>query len=78
MVLSFDFVHQAMMVVSKRLLLVMQDLETMSIRKSRFLWEEHGWMEQEVAALWWVDELRRKLESTHRESQDRSVEATRA
>ena len=47
----------------------------MSIRKSRFLWEEHGWMEQEVAALWWVKELRRKLESTHHESQDRSTEA---
>ena len=50
----------------------------MSIRKSQFLWEEHGRMEQEVVALWRVDELRRKLESTHRESQDRSVETTGA
>ena len=78
MVLTFGFIHQAMTVVSKRLLLVAQDLETMSIRKSRFLWEEHGRMEQEVAALQRVNKLRRKLESARRESQDRSVEATGA
>ena len=67
-----------MTVVSKCLLLVAQDLETMSIRKSQFLWEEHGRMEQEVVALQWVNKLRRKLESARRESQDRSVEATGA
>ena len=42
----------------------------MSIRKSLFLQKEHGWMEQEVVALWRVNELRHKLESTHHESQD--------
>ena len=35
-------------------------------------------MEQEVMMLWWVDELRRQLESTHRESQDRAAEASGA
>ena len=34
MVLSFDLIHQAMTVVSKCLLLVAHDMETMSIRKS--------------------------------------------
>ena len=44
MVLSFDFIHQAKMVVSKCLFLVAQDLETMSIRKSWFLRDEQvGW-----------------------------------
>ena len=47
----------------------------MSIHKSRFLWEEHGQMEQEVMASWWVDELRHQLESTHHESQDQAAEA---
>ena len=42
----------------------------MSIRKSWFLWEEHGRMEQEVVALRQVDELRHKLESARREFQD--------
>ena len=42
----------------------------MLIRKSQFLWEEHGLMEQEVVALRLVDELRHKLESTCCESQD--------
>ena len=50
----------------------------MSIHKSRFLQEEHGWMEWEVAMSWWVDELERQLESTRRESQDRAAEATGA
>ena len=59
-----------MTVISKRLLLVAQDLEMMSIRKTRFLWEEHGRMEQEVAVLCQVDELRHKLESTRHESKD--------
>ena len=68
MVLSFDFIHQAVMVISKCLLLVTQDLEMMSICKSRFLREEHGRMEQEVVALWWVNELRHKLQSARRES----------
>ena len=27
---------------------------------------------------WWVNELERQLESTHRESQDRAAEATKA
>ena len=76
MVLSFDFIHQAVTVISKCLLLVTQDLETMSIRKSWFLREEHGRMEQEVAVLQQVDELRRKMEFAHSESQDRSAEAT--
>ena len=47
----------------------------MSIRKSRFLREEHGQMEQEAVVLWWVDKLRHKLESTHSESQDWAAEA---
>ena len=58
------------MVVLARQLLVLQDLEMMSIHKSRFLWEEHGRMEQEVVALRQVDELRHKLESARREFQD--------
>ena len=66
------------MVVSAHLLLVSQDLEMMSIHKSRFLWEEHGWMEQEAVALRWVDELMHKLEFAHRESQDQVAEVTRA
>ena len=41
----------------------------MLIRKSQFLWEEHGLMEQEVVALWRVNELKHKLESAHHESQ---------
>ena len=32
-------------------------------------------MEQEAVVLWRVDELRHKLESTRRESQDQSAEA---
>ena len=67
-----------MTVVSKHLLLVAQDLETMSINKSRFLQEEHGQMERYVAALRQVDELRHELKVAHRESQDRVVEATGA
>ena len=47
----------------------------MSIRKSRFLQEEHGWMEQEAVVLRQVDELRHELESTRRESQDWVVKA---
>ena len=58
------------MVVSAHLLLVSQDLVMMSIHKSWFLWEEHGRMEQEAVALWWVNELRHKLESARRESKD--------
>ena len=50
----------------------------MSIRKSRFLWEEHGRMEQEATTSRWVDKLRHQLESTRRESQDRATEATGA
>ena len=50
----------------------------MSIRKSRFLQEEHGRMEQQAVVLRWVDELRHKLESTRCESQDWVAEATRA
>ena len=50
----------------------------MLIRTSRFLWEEHGRMEQETTALWRVDELRHRLESTHRESQNWAAEATGA
>ena len=42
----------------------------MSIRKSQFLQEEHSRMEQEAVAVWRVDELRHKLESARRESQD--------
>ena len=45
-------------VVSACQLLVSQDLEMMSIRRSRFLWEEHSRMEQEALASWWVNELR--------------------
>ena len=41
----------------------------MSIRKSLFLRKENGWMEQEVVALWRVNELKHKLESAHHESQ---------
>ena len=50
----------------------------MSIRKSHFLQEEHGRMEQEATTLWQVDDLRHQLESTRRESQDRAAEATGA
>ena len=57
------------MVVLVCLLLVSQDLETMSICKSRFLREEHGRMEQEAMMSQWVDELRHQLESAHHESQ---------
>ena len=46
----------------------------MSIHKSRFLWEEHGRMEQKATTSHWVDELRHQLESTHHESQDRAAE----
>ena len=35
-------------------------------------------MEQESMALWWVDKLRHKLESTRHESQDWATEATGA
>ena len=62
------------MVVSAHLLLVSQDLEMMSIRKSWFLREEHGRMEQEATTSRWVDELRHQLESACRESQHRVVE----
>ena len=48
----------------------------MSIRKSCFLQEEHSRMEREATILRWVNELECQLESTHRESQDRAVEAT--
>ena len=58
------------MVVSARLLLVSQDIEMMSIHKSRFLQEEHGRMEQEAVVLWWFDELRHELESIHAEAQN--------
>ena len=37
-------------VVSTCLLLASQDLEMLSIRRSRFLWEEHGRMDQEATA----------------------------
>ena len=47
----------------------------MSIRKSWFLREEHGQMEQEMMVSRWVDELRHQLESAQRESQDRAAEA---
>ena len=47
------------------------------IHKSRFLREEHGRMEQEATMSRRVDELEHQLESAHRESQDRAVEATR-
>ena len=50
----------------------------MSIRKSRFLWEEHGRMEQEATMSRRVDELRHQLESACRESQDWVAEATGA
>ena len=50
----------------------------MSIRKSRFLREEHGRMGREAVMSRWVDELQRQLESAHHESQDRAVEATGA
>ena len=35
-------------------------------------------MEQEATASWWVNELRHQLESTRRESQDRTTEVTGA
>ena len=47
----------------------------MSIRKSRFLREEHGQMEHEAMASWRVDELKHHLESTCHESQDRATRA---
>jgi len=47
----------------------------MSIRKSQFLREEHGRMEQEAVASRWVNKLRHQLESACRESQDRAAEA---
>ena len=50
----------------------------MSIRKSQFLQEEHGRMEQEATMSWWVDELECQLESAHSESQDQAARATRA
>ena len=40
--------------------LALQDLEAMSIRKSYFLREEHGWMGQEAVMSWWVDKLQRQ------------------
>ena len=55
--------------------LALQELEATSIRKSRFLWEEHGRMEREAAMLWRVDKLECQLESAHHESQDRVAEA---
>jgi len=60
------------------MLLVSQDLQMMSICKSRFLRDEHGRIEQEVVELWWVDELWHELESACRESQDWAAEATGA
>ena len=50
----------------------------MSIRKSRFLQEEHGQMGQETTMLRWVDELQHQLESAHHESQGRAAEVTGA
>ena len=50
----------------------------MSIRKSRFLREEHGWMEQEATTSRRVDKLRHQLESARHESQDQATEATGA
>ena len=46
----------------------------MLIRKSYFLWEEHGRMEQEAAMLRQVDEIERQLESTRHKSQDWAAE----
>ena len=64
--------------MSACLLLALQELEAKSIRKSRFLREEHGRIEQEAAMSRRVDELERQLESAHHESQDRAAEATGA
>ena len=50
----------------------------MSICMSLFLWEEHGQMEQEAVVLRRVVELRHKLKSARRESQDWAAEATGA
>ena len=66
------------LVVSASLLLALQELEATSIRKSRFLWEEHGRMEQEAMMSRQVNELQRQLESAHHESQDWVVEVTGA
>ena len=55
-------------VASARLLLVLLGLEEMSSRKSRFLRMEHAR----------VTELKRELESACHESQDRTVEVTKA
>ena len=38
---------------------LLQELEATSIRKSRFLQEEHGQMEREATMSQWVDELER-------------------
>ena len=53
-----------------RLLLVLQGLEEMSSRKSRFLQMEHAQTEQEAMTSWRVTKLERELESTYHESQD--------
>ncbi|XP_034585140.2 uncharacterized protein [Setaria viridis] len=62
--------HQAVSVDLPR---VAEGLETMSVRKSQFLREEHGRLEREAAALQRFDELSRELEAARRESQDRAV-----
>ena len=46
-----------MFLVLACLLLALHELEATSIRKSRFLWGEHGWMEREAAMSWRVNEL---------------------
>ncbi|XP_066361120.1 COP1-interactive protein 1-like [Miscanthus floridulus] len=66
-----ELVHQAVSVDLPR---IMEELEVTLIHKSRFLREEHGQMEQEVAMLRRVNELECQLESTYRESQDRIAE----
>ena len=48
------------------------------IRKSRFLWEEHGRMVRKAMMSSWVDELECQLEFARHDSQDRAAEATGA
>ena len=62
-------------VASARLLLVLQGLEEMSSRKSRFLRMEHA---REVEMSRRVAELERELEYTRHESQDQAAEVTKA
>ncbi|XP_066354809.1 uncharacterized protein [Miscanthus floridulus] len=68
-------VHQAVMVDLPR---IVEGLEEMSSRKSRFLREEQARMLWEAMVSWQVAELKHHLESTHHESQDRAAEATEA